>query len=180
MRMWAVIAGWAGLMALAVSLYWLGMTREGSNPPDSHGYTLIVVAIVLGIVATITFLADVAWNTRQPIAKYVSVRRLRWPVLNTGIPNPDQWLLDIAMDNASNPEKYLFAWNQILRGLDLDPETLRPWIEVGISIRNAGVYDILVGPSKGHGWYQGKELPDAIEQDGISRVPRGQADEIRL
>ena len=69
---------------------------------------------------------------------------------------------------------------QAVRNWDVDPNTLRPWIEVGVHLHNVGVYSLLVGPAKGRGSYQGQELPEAIETDDTTRVPPRQSFELRL
>jgi hypothetical protein len=87
--------------------------------------------------------------------------------------DPNQWLFDIAREDANNPARHLVIREQTVTNCDLRAERYRPWIEFGLTLYNGGVHDILVGPAQGHANYKGNELPDKIESEGGSRKPRG-------
>ncbi len=108
-----------------------------------------------------------------PVVSFLRSYRYLWPMHRKDAPDPNQWLLDIAREDANDPARHLIIRRQTFINCEFSPEKYRPWIELGLTIYNGGVHDILVGPAEGHGIYKGNELPDKIESDGGSRKPRG-------
>ena len=62
-------------MAVALALYALGITFEDSNPPRSHGETLVILAVGLSIVATIIFAGDLAFLVPPHLRRARASRR---------------------------------------------------------------------------------------------------------
>lgn len=62
-------------MAVAIALYALGVTFEDSNPPRSHGETLVILAVGLGIVATIIVGGDLIYLVVPHLRRVRTSRR---------------------------------------------------------------------------------------------------------
>lgn len=143
--------------------------------------------LIFGIIAvfgTVVLLSAVAvwtWaHVLAPLREWWGAHHWRTPFVRKDAPDPNQWLLDISKHQAENPEIGLVVTRQVLNNWDVDKGTLRPWIEVSITFRNASVHSVLIGPCKGHGRYQGQELPDPIENEDRTRVPPGSSYVLQL
>ena len=103
---------------------------------------------------------------------------VRSPIYNREIPNPSQWLIDIAQHDAENPQGELREISKSVIKWDLEPSTRRPWIEVAVKYFNGGVHPILIGPIKGRPKYNGDQLQDLVEEGAKHRVTRGETDSL--
>ena len=139
---------------------------------------LFLAIVIAGIVVIVGMFA-------REVPSFVIFVRSRWgvrvPVYDKRKPDPNQWLLDIAQDDANRPVKYLLILKQTVSNKDLDPNTMSPWVEVSQWLYNGGVHSIVVGPIKGRGSYEGQDLPEPVEgPDGRSRYPRGHTAEFKI
>lgn len=115
------------------------------------------------------------------IGRWLKSWEWRLPATRKGVPGPHEWLLDIAREDADNPARHLLILKQMITNMDLRPDTRRPWIELGFTLYNGGVHNILVGPVKGHAHFKGDELSDPVEgAGGKSNKPRGHVHEYKL
>ena len=123
---------------------------------------LFVVAVIAGLLLLIG--GTMAWSVGYlfiPIVSFLKKHRLQSPVVNRNAPDPNQWLLDIAKEDANDPARNLLILEQTVTNKDLRPGLHRPWIELGLKLYNCGVHSILVGPTEGYARFKGEELPDA-------------------
>lgn len=95
-------------------------------------------------------------------------------------PNPNQWLLDIAREDAENPDHQLLIMRQTITDMDLRAELERPWIELGFTLYNAGVHTVTVGPATGHVRFEALELKEPVESQAPSSKLRGHAHEYKI
>ena len=144
------------------------------------GWLFWAVVVCLAAVLIVAVLVWLGAHVIVPTRDFLKARRWRAPLVRKNAPDPNQWLLDIAKYQAENPETYLIVTRQVLKDWDVDKNTLRPWVEVSITLHNAGVHSVLIGPCKGHGRYQGRELPEPIETEGTMRVPAGSSYDLQL
>ena len=120
-----------------------------------------------------------AWSTAYiilPVREFFSSRHFRWPTVRKDTPDPNQWLLDIAKEDAENPARLFFITDAILlpNDVDLSPELDRPYIGLGVELHNCNVHNVWIGGVTGYARFNGKELGQAIEGSrGKSSMPRG-------
>ncbi len=67
MRMWTALGAWAGLIAVSIALYALGLSLE-SKPKAGHS-ALVPIALVFAGVATLIFLGDLAYLGRRELRR---------------------------------------------------------------------------------------------------------------
>ena len=138
--------------------------------PDWLFYVAVTSGILLFIGGAVTWSAG---YIIVPIRTFFAARRFRSPMVRRDEPDPNQWLLDIAREEAENPVARLLVLKAEFTNKNLKTDEYRPWVEIGLTIRNVGVHSILVGRAEGHVMYKGRELPDAIQgKGGASRKPR--------
>ena len=135
--------------------------------PDSLFYALAAIgAVLIGMGIGIPFLIAAT--------RFARARRWRWPSVRKDTPEPHQWLLQVAKEDAENPARHLLTLSQIISNMDLDPKTCRPWVEFGFGLYNGGVHSVLIGPVSGRASYHGNQLVDSAEgEGGKSTKPRG-------
>lgn len=145
-------------------------TSDEKSMPNWAFWTIIVIAVPVIGMATLVWLG--VWVV-SPALRFVREHRWEWPLRNRDAPDPNQWLLDIAKDDAGNPAQGLIILSQSITDKNLAPGLERPWIEFGLMLLNVGVYRLKVGPITGHARYNGIELKEAAEDTaGWSTKPR--------
>ena len=135
---------------------------------------LAVALLVVFLVALVTFgvvLFHALWGL---IGNWWAVYRLQPPLVRKDRPDPNQWLLDIAKEDAENPAQFLLITDSMIVNSDLHEHLERPWIELGVTLRNCNVHTVTVGDVTGHARFHGNELREPISgSTGKSNKPRG-------
>lgn len=157
-------------MVLAGGLLLGAYEVQGATMPGWLFNFIVIAGIIVLILGSVAFLAS---RVVMPAVEYGRRWSLRWPVVERDRPDPNQWLLDIARNDANSPVNHLMLLEAKISNKNLDPGEYRPWIELGFTLYNGGVHDILVGPARGHMTFSGKELPEPVESSAHSRKPRG-------
>ena len=171
-----IFAGLGVLLTLILGLFSFGGLLY-ANGQHGWGITLFIIG---GILSTAVLSVLSFWPIRRAFSWLRRIRIHLTPERD-GCPPEYQWLLDIAREDAENPVQHLLILEQKIADMDLRPDRFRPWIELGFTLYNGGVHDILVGSAEGHANYKGNELPDSVEASrGGSRKPRGHVHEYRL
>jgi hypothetical protein len=71
-RLWTAIGAWAGLIAVAIALYALGVSLE--SRPGAGSSALIPLSVGLGSLATLIFAGDLAFLARREIRRRRALR----------------------------------------------------------------------------------------------------------
>lgn len=150
---------------------------QGKTMPGWLFWSVVVSGAIIFSVTTLVWLWVVAII---PARTYLQRRTFRWPLPRKDAPDPNQWLLDIAREDADNPARHLMILSQTISNMDLRQATRRPWVELSFSLYNGGVHNILVGPISGHAKYKGDELDECIDVPGQSRKPRGHIHPLKI
>lgn len=79
MRLWTAIGAWAGLMAVSLALYALGVSLE--SKPHAGSSALVPLAIGFGSLATLIFAGDLVYLARRDLRRR---RALRAPAREYG------------------------------------------------------------------------------------------------
>jgi len=67
--------GWAALLAVSVALYALGLTLQALD--KDHGTQLIIVGVIIGVIATTIFVADLSYLGVGPLTRAWARRKPR-------------------------------------------------------------------------------------------------------
>jgi hypothetical protein len=150
---------------------------QGWEMPVWLAGSLLIARAWMVIIAALV----VALEIRKWLKQLADTWGIRTPIFRKDKPDPHQWLLDIAQEDADNPARHLIILKQTITNMDLRSDRMRPWIELGFTLYNGGVHNILVGPVKGHAHFKGDELSDPIEDaGGRSNKPRGHVHDYKV
>lgn len=72
MRFWTAVGAWAGLMAVSIALYALGVSLE--SKPHAGSSALVPLAIGFGSLATLIFAGDLAYLVRRDLQRRRALR----------------------------------------------------------------------------------------------------------
>lgn len=75
MRLWTALGAWAGLVAVSIALYALGLSLE--SKPKAGSSALVPIAVGFAGVATLIFLGDLAYLTRREMRRRHALRTPR-------------------------------------------------------------------------------------------------------
>lgn len=138
-------------------------------------YILVGVMLIVGNIALVIVVFDGA----RFVAKLVPHWGLRSPLFRKDMPNPLQWLLDLAKKDEESPtDGVVIVRRRVVRW---DFTARRPYVDLEIRLFNGSVHTLLFGKVTGH-VSRGELLDDEVEDDnnGYSRVPRYHVDPLRL
>ena len=146
------IGGTAALLALVI-LFGAYEVQQEKFP----GW-LFASAVIVGVLLLVG--GTLAWSTAYiilPVREFFSSRHFRWPTVRKDTPDPNQWLLDIAKEDAENPARLFFITDAILlpNDVDLSPELDRPYIGLGVELHNCNVHNVLIGGVTGYARFHG-------------------------
>lgn len=138
--------------------------------PDSLGVVFTIGLSSFGLVAAAVALNEIRKGLFWLLGQFEWHR----PIVRKGLPDPKQWLLDIAKEDAENPARFLLITDTMITKLDFSPDIEMPWIELGVELLNCNVHAVTVGGVSGRARFHGNELREAvIEVAGKSHKPRG-------
>jgi len=170
------IGAFAGAAILASAALLVGVYQLQQQKMPEGLFTLVSVLLFTVIIFGVPVWLYI-W-VAAPTIRFIRSRRFQWPMAAKNSPNPHQWLLDIAKNDAVGPTAQLKILQRKWRRFDRTAR--RPLVEVGITLYNGGVHSVLVGPVTGQATFNGEPLEVEINDARRSRMPRGHEAELRL
>ena len=150
-------------MLVAGGLLLTAYEVQGETMPGWLFSTIIIVGLVVLILGGAGFIIG---RVIVPAIEHAKLWSIRMPLFRADTPDPNQWLLDIAKDHAENPAARILILKAQISNKNLQPEEYRPWVDIGLTIRNVGVHGIVIGGAEGHVLHNGRELPEAVQGEG--------------
>lgn len=161
------IAGGAAVV-VAGGLLLTAYEVQGETMPGWLFSTIIIVGLVVLILGGAGFIIG---RVIVPAIEHARLWSIRMPLFRADTPDPHQRLLDIEKEQLEHPETHLLILKAELTDKDLRAEQFRPWLEIGLTMKNTNICDIYVGRAEGHATYKGNELPDPVESRQHSNKP---------
>jgi hypothetical protein len=131
---------------------------QGWEMPDWLAVPLLLVLVS----GTIVFVAIAGYEVSRGIAWLRSKLEWRWPISikQHGIPDPNQWLLDLAQQQVESPGAYWVRTAQYLESWDVG--AVRPYVRLRFEYFNGGIHVLKVTGATGYPTVFGERCADQV------------------
>jgi len=142
--------------------------KEDWKMPDLVAVAIVLVAGGAALIG-VAIVAHGMWVWSKPLRNRYS---FQIGFHRRDLPDPNQWLLDLAKNQRNNPTSHLVITNRIIMGVRLTDK--RPWLWVRVYFTNFGVNDLTISQPEGYPYFGNEQSDDYIRDEASTyTVPAG-------